>query len=297
MRILFNNVNFDSRSGPNGFGLKLARQLIKVGHEIVAQDPDVALSFIQGYVPGTKNVLRLDGIWFNVSQDWKKMNEPIRKSYDLADSIIVQSEFNKELVFNYFGKRENVQVVHNGTDLSILEKIHPANTDHSRNETWLCASSWRPHKRLAENIEYFQCAAGEKDVLFVAGSGDAKAAIDCKDPRVVYVGDLSWEHLVSLMKAASNFIHLAYLDHCPNVVVDARAAGCRIVCSDSGGTVEIAGSDAVVVKDTNWDFSPTALYEPPGLDMSNLGSPMEPKSNNIVDVCDQYCEIFENLVA
>ena len=297
MRILFNNVNFDSRSGPNGFGLKLARQLIKTGHEIVSRDSNIALNFIQGHVSNTKNVLRLDGIWFNISQDWEKLNEPISKSYDLADSVIVQSEFNKELVSKYFGKRDNVHVVHNGTDLDSIEKIQPAKTGHDRAKTWLCASSWRPHKRLAENINYFQHAAGEKDVLFVAGSGDAAAAIDCKDPRVIYVGDLSWEHLVSLMKAASNFIHLAYLDHCPNVVVDARAAGCKIVCSDSGGTAEIAGIDAAVIKDASWDFAPTTLYEPPKLDMTNLGVSIQPKTNNIVDVCDLYCKIFEKLVA
>jgi hypothetical protein len=46
-------------------------------------------------------------------------------------------------------------------------------------------------------------------------------------------------------------------------VVDARAAGCRIVCSSAGGTKEIAGLDATIVEEEEWDLSPVDLYDPP----------------------------------
>ena len=47
MKIQFENVDFNSSSGPNGFGLKLARELIRSGHEITLDSADVRLSFIQ----------------------------------------------------------------------------------------------------------------------------------------------------------------------------------------------------------------------------------------------------------
>ena len=49
MNIYLDNVNFSSSSGPNSFGRKLAKELIKLGHKIDEQDPtkiDVILTFI-----------------------------------------------------------------------------------------------------------------------------------------------------------------------------------------------------------------------------------------------------------
>ena len=68
--------------------------------------------------------------------------------------------------------------------------------------------------------------------------------------------------LLSLYKRSSTFVHLAYLDHCPNVVVDAQAAGCKIVCSSTGGTHEIVDNGIVILED-EWDMKPCTLYKPP----------------------------------
>ena len=58
-------------------------------------------------------------------------------------------------------------------------------------------------------------------------------------------------------------IHLARYDSCPNVVVDARAAGCQIICSSIGGTKEIAGPDAIVIYEDPWDYSPASTTNLP----------------------------------
>ena len=52
------------------------------------------------------------------------------------------------------------------------------------------------------------------------------------------------------------------------MVADARASGCRIICSSSGGTKEIAGSDAIVIEENEWDFQPVELYKPPKLNFN-----------------------------
>jgi len=193
------------------------------------------------------------------------MNRPIIDSYNNADAVVVQSEFNKLLIEKYFNARDNVHVINNGTDLKLIDMVPAAVvSDYSRENIWLCASSWRPHKRLDDNIRYFLETAPNSDILLVAGHD---AAFD-KNPRIFYLGDLSWQQLVSAMKTSSHFIHLAWLDHCPNVVVDARAAGCHIICSSSGGTEEIAGPNSTIIEEDQWDFSPVKLYCPPTIDFS-----------------------------
>jgi len=298
LKILFDNADFGSSSGPNSFARKLAEELIKRKHSVnEALKPDIQLSFIMASQDlGMPIIQRLDGIYFNSEQDWKSLNEPIKKTYDISSGVIFQSNFNKQLSEKYFGEKILSTVINNGTDLSLIEKItplsHPA-IDGFEN-VWSCASSWRPHKRLKDNVRYFLECAGEKDCLVIAGSNPD---YEIKHERVFYVGNLEWEQLISLYKRSKYFIHLALMDHCPNVVVDARAAGCKIVCSSSGGTKEIAGINSVIVKDMEWDFVPFRLYQPPELDFGALCEPPQiEKSIDIKDVADSYLSFFEEFL-
>ena len=297
MKVKFDNVDFKSRSGPNMFGQKLAIQFQKdESIEIVNENYDIQLSFIQMTNIFNPTILRLDGIYFNTQVDWKKQNLPIQRSYNAAAHIVVQSDFNLSLVKRYFGNRDNVSVIRNGTCLDIIDKVQPASLgDFSEKEIWLCASSWRPHKRLKDNIEYFLQAAPVNAILVVAGEHpdhDASAT-----GRVIYAGNLRWDHLISIMKIASTFIHLAWLDHCPNVVVDARACGCKVICSSTGGTKEVAGKNSIIIEEDEWDFSPTELYNPPSLDFYRSRPATEAVSSiDIKSVCSDYTSIMKRLL-
>jgi len=290
MKIDFENVDFNSKSGPNGFGLKLARAFTDMGHQITYDNPDVRLSFIQSANNFNPTVLRLDGIYFNIDQDFVSLNMPIKKSYDYAKLVIVQSSFNKKLVEKYFGKKERIEVINNGTDTSIIEAVPVAQTNLSKNQIWMCASSWRPHKRLEENIEYFKAFSEREDILLVAGSNSEKFIKDedRNNPRIKLLGDLNWHQMISCMKASSKFLHLAWLDHCPNVVVDARASGCKIICSSSGGTKEIAGLGDTIILEEEWNFEPTQLYSPPKMNFEKSSVKESEISININDVSKKY---------
>ena len=255
MKIQLENVDFNSRSGPNGFGLKLARQLTRDGHELTNTSPDVRLAFIQSTNDFDPTVLRLDGIYFNSAQNWKAMNEPIKRSYNHAQAVIVQSEFDKQLVFRFFGERKDVHVIHNGTDVDLINRV-PAYLDSTaipRETIWMCASSWRPHKRLDENIRLFQTLRSEGDRLFVAGK-NATPAGDVDTSNVYFLGDLTWEAMIGWMKSAGHFIHLSWLDHCPNVVVDAKVSGCKLYVSEAGGTAEMVEPKDSVYKDATFNL-------------------------------------------
>lgn len=269
MKIRFENVNFNSNSGPNSFGKKLSKHILKQGHEIVDQHYDAALCFIEdkSNLPSHNLFQRLDGIYFNTDFNFKEQNESILKTYKKAAGVIFQSEFNKQLIFKYFGTHQNNVIIPNGADTDLIESIEPIKNvilDKYEN-VWCCAARWRPHKRLKENIEYFLEHKEASDCLVVAG----KPNYHVKDPNIFYVGDISYEKLLSVYKRSKYFIHLSWLDHCPNVVVDARASGCQIICSSAGGTAEIAGLDATIIEEPVWDFKPIQLYNPPKLNFLN----------------------------
>ena len=293
MKIYIDNIDVNSRSGPNTFAVKLARSLLTKNHRINLDDkPEVQLSFIHAQKHLAPIVQRLDGIYFNSQQDWKTLNKPIKDTFDIASGVIYQSSFNKTLTEKYFGKKASSVVIHNGTDLDAIsgaEVIQNQQLDKFE-DVWTCASSWRPHKRLSENVRDFLEHSSEKDCLVIAGEN---ADFEIKHDRVFYAGNLNWPQLIGLYKRSKYFIHLALMDHCPNVVVDARAAGCKIICSDSGGTKEIAGLDSIVIKDVEWDFEPFKLYEPPKLDFTIAAKSVDPAELDINKVSEEYVAFLE----
>ena len=297
MKIYFDNIDFNSCSGPNSFGTKLASELEKNGHRINKdKDPDIQLSFIQAAQKLAPVVQRLDGIYFNSEQDWELLNKPIRQTYDLANGVVFQSEFNKTLTEKYFGKKEKSIVIHNGTDLEYISKIPELNDPviNKFDNVWSCASSWRPHKRLSENVRYFLEHSGDNDCLIIAGNNPD---YQIKHNRVFYVGNLNYPQLISLYKKSKYFIHLALMDHCPNVVVDARSSGCKIVCSSSGGTKEIAGDHSVIIQDMSWDYLPFKLYEPPRMDFSKIETQVQNSVINIEKVSSMYLSFFRKILS
>ena len=285
LKIYTHNFNPQSNSGPNKFTRHLFNALIN-NHKVRVtnnqNDSDVEFCLIQQQAHKVKPmVLRLDGIYFNSEQDFKQQNAPIRFAYENADAVVFQSNFNKQLTESWFGPHKNGHVIHNAADSNFInlpdfkQGVVPKYGnemswpwDHDK-EVWSCAASWRPHKRLMQNVLYFLDHAPENAVFAIAGGlgmDEAKQYMNMS-PRIYVLGDLVYPQLISLYHRSSTFVHLAYLDHCPNVVIDAQAAGCRIVCSSTGGTHEVVNNGIMIVED-EWDFKPCALYKPPVMDFS-----------------------------
>jgi len=314
MKVFAHNFNPHSNSGPNKFTRSLFEQLIKKqGFSFTSQDEsDVEFCLIQQTVMKKKPmILRLDGIYFNSEQDYEKQNAPIKFAYDNADAVVFQSNFNKSLTERWFGEHPNSHVIHNAY---FGEKVKDENFKKifGSREIWSCASSWRPHKRLIENVKYYLNCAPDNSVFIVAGTGyseEEKKEIQNlisqnklyqeKNRQVYLVGNLDYHLLRQLYDASSTFVHLAYLDHCPNVVVDAYAHGCQIVCSNSGGTQEIGeGFKVVLEKGSPWDFSPIELYNPPEISLNRkISFAGENDAKERAKNClSKYEEIFRSLI-
>jgi len=279
MKVFTHNFNPQSNSGPNKFTRTLFSKLVNDKKVSLSsqEDADVEFCVIQQQAHKVKPmVLRLDGIYFNSEQDFKQQNTPIRFAYNNADAVIFQSNFNKKLTESWFGPHKNGHVVHNAADPDIVN--HPIVIEsyktmqwpwNKEKEVWSCAASWRPHKRLLQNILYFLDHSPPEAVFAIAGSlgmDEAKQYLSMSE-RIYVLGELSYQNLLALYHRSSTFVHLAYLDHCPNVVIDAQAAGCKIICSSTGGTHEIVDNGTMILED-EWDMKPCALYKPPNVDFS-----------------------------
>jgi len=291
MNIHLDNVNLQSLSGPNSFAQKLVKYAQQNGHTFnIQQKPNAFLCFIETNRQSCEVPLiqRLDSVYFNTNADYHLQNANIRRTYELADGVIFQSEFGKKLVTKFFGEHPNSVIIYNGADVEKIESIKPVDNpimDKYEN-VWSCASSWRPHKRLGENIKYFLEHKGDNDCLVIAGEAPEKI----KAPDIFYTGNLMHDTLLALYKRSKYFIHLGWLDCCPNVVVDARACGCQIICSDSGGTKEIAGEGAILIQDTEWDFEPMELYNPPKLNFEKKFNNLHNSEYNMKIVAEQYID-------
>lgn len=307
MRVYFHNFNPLSNSGPNKFTRQMVNTLvenkkIKISKDQNEADAEFALIQLTDYKK-KPTILRLDGIYFNTRQDFKSQNSLIEYSYKASDRVVFQSEFNKKLTEHWFGFHSNSFVIHNCPDMSLINSIQGDKFDDKIDnsiEVWSCASSWRPHKRLGENLRYF-CENSPKDsIMLVAGADPNPLTIkkysEESKGRVFYVGELDYHSLLSLYKRSTTFVHLAYLDHCPNVVVDAQAAGCRVVCASSGGTPEIV-YEGNIIEDKGWDFSPIDLYDPPKLNFEKVKKvSRNKKPDTIVECSNYYFDIMKEML-
>ena len=126
MNVCLENVNMQSNSGPNYFAQKLVKYMGLRGTTFEPSLPyNIKLTFIesQGLQPSLPMIQRLDGIYFNANFDCDKMNYNIRRTYDAAKGVIFQTNFNKDLIFNWFGPHDNYQVINNGADVLVIRNI------------------------------------------------------------------------------------------------------------------------------------------------------------------------------
>lgn len=322
MKIFTHNFNPQSNSGPNKFTRTLFQKLIKDNNVYLShqKDADIEFCVIQQQAFKLKPmVLRLDGIYFNSEQDFNQQNAPIKFAYDNADAVVFQSNFNKKLTESWFGSHKNSHVIHNAADSSFInlpdlkqgvipkfgnEMFWP--WDYEK-EVWSCAASWRPHKRLLQNVLYFLDHAPDNAVFAIAGGlgmDEAKQYMNMS-PRIYVLGELQYPQLISLYHRSTTFVHLAYLDSCPNVVIDAQAAGCKIICSSTGGTHEVVNNGIVILED-EWDMKPCTIYKPPNMDFSKIkeveihrdfrDKKTGEKVSCFVNCVNSYYDIFKSLL-
>ncbi len=280
IKICLSNVDLNSNSGPNTFGGRLAKQLIKDGHQIISEESahnsDAFLVFIEPRSNPPKNVRmvqRLDGIWFKPEQ-FESHNKLIKWAYDRADHIIWQSEFDKQMTCTHWGERSG-SVIRNGIDIRKRKVSQQSLIDirKSYEKVFVCSANWHRQKRLKENIDLFKLLRRnyESACLIVMG---ANPDVDAEDPDVFYTGPVPHEICLEVYSMADWMLHLAWLDHCPNVVVEALSQNTPVICTESGGTKELVGKRGLVIPETTkYNFELCDYDKPPEIELSPIQLP------------------------
>lgn len=307
MKLHLDNVNPSARTGPNTFASRLTKGLLSAGHDVVAvgSDADASIVFIEptGAPLAKRVVQRLDGIWFK-PEEFQTKNVGIKGLYDRADGVIFQSRFDQQMVTKWWGEAKAADVIHNGVDTTPINEITIPQLVQIRSmyeHVFVCSSNWHPQKRLKSNIELFDHLRRglPNSCLLVMGNNP-----DCRvtDPHVMYTGSQPPEVYMQVLAAANWMLHLAWLDHCPNVVVEALAQGTPVLCSESGGTKELVGDFGVILRERqSYDFSLVDYDNPPSIDVEQvlrlpnkdaLGSHAD---IDIVSTTQRYIKFIEEL--
>lgn len=292
MKIHLDNVNMSSNSGPNSFGKRLAMGLIESGHEVELYDgknSDVSIVFIEptGRPLAKKVIQRLDGIWFS-PEEFEEKNFSIKKLYHEADGVIWQSEFDRGMTTKWWGNPKNGTVIRNGINAPEIKKFQIPALEQIRQHyemLFVCSANWHPQKRLMANIDLYKHLRSfySSAALIVLGSNPIKVA----DPHIFYAGSQPHEVCLEIFSAANWMLHLAWLDHCPNTVVEALSQGTPVVCSEQGGTKELVQNFGVILKEKNeYNFELTNYDNPPILDLTQINKklPEKEKLGNPFDV-------------
>jgi glycosyltransferase involved in cell wall biosynthesis len=308
LKVYFDNVSWEAEhTGPNCFAKRLAIQLGYAG--ITVADPDdydVALVFIEPTTRLDKRkpfVQRLDGFWMKPEQMASGMNGGIKHCYEQATCVVWQSDFDRKMSLKHFGAKEGV-IIRNGIEIkpSIVRSEQLIEMRAKYDKIFVCSANWHPQKRLRDNVEVFRHIRAnqyQNSCLIVLGNNpDYHVA----DKGIFYTGSIRHDLCAEVYSIADWMIHMAYLDHAPNVVVEAIAQGCPVLCASNGGTreqIELAEGNGIVIKEEQeFDYSLVDYDNPPRISLNSVPYLTEmraqPCSVDIIPITREYEKILRS---
>lgn len=289
-----------------GFFLKrLKSALADLGVECVHNKKakhDVYLDYVTFKLNSPKPcILRLDGVNYTLSKRAKSENALIQKSVSRADAVIFQSKFCDEAVRRRIKVNCTTAVILNGDDPGRFESAKPAVSDYGVN--LLTAARWRRHKRLKEIVKSFLLWDNSDSCLWIAGEPDYR--ID--HPRIKYLGRLSQAQLIGYYLLSDAFVHISFIDSCPNAVVESICAGTPVLCNNVGGNPELVDKSGEICQiDKPYNWKTIDPYKPPKVDLSLIAEGMNRIISrtydcnrpdlNIKEVAQQYIELMARLI-
>lgn len=295
-------------TGPNTFGRRLAECFVELGHQVVdeSNNADISLVFIEptGKKLARKVVQRLDGIWFSPEQ-FHTHNTKIKSLYASADAVVWQSIFDKNMTTKWWKQPKNGIVISNGVNPKFANDANLARNlnilKQKYEKLFVCAANWHGQKRLLDNIKLFNhLKQFYKSACLLVLGGNARVQ---PTEDIFIVGSLPQEHCMQIYKSCDWMIHLAWLDHCPNTVVEALACGTPVICTEDGGTKEIVGSYGIVLQEkTPYDYDLVDYDNPPSLDFSQIMKSLPKKESlgaqpflKIEDTAKSYLDFFQSI--
>ncbi len=204
-----------------------------LGHKIVdsRRNANVQLSVVKITNNTLPTLLRLDGVYYDLADNYKSRNTEISRSHQIADAVVYQSKFSKKMCERYLGQRSTpiYDVVYNGVSNWQNFKLH-------NGINIVACAKWRRPKRLQETIEVFleYLESYPNSKLHIIGPM-SRGAKEIPTKNVIYYGRVSEDRIKEIYTTADLCIHLCKKDSCPSSVVEALSAGVPVVTTNAGG--------------------------------------------------------------
>lgn len=248
-----------------------------------------------------KRVVRIGPSHFDTNQNWKQLNKRKAEAVRNSDGVIYQSRWSQNVGRIYLGDGKLETVIFNGHPIVDFPG-HRMLLDTAVMST----RKWVSQKRLKNTLQIFRDNfTGSPYKLMVLGECDKKLIRKFNSDNILIRGPVSQQDVKNVLSHAKFMIHPVWLDACPNSVVEAIAHGCSVLCSDQGGTKEIAISGERIPEEP-WDFKPVNLNKPPKMDsdiwanaikyMFNVGFGLTQHHIDINNIADQYIEFFKKVL-
>tara|TARA_Y100000034_G_C6817479_1_gene367911 strand:+ start:152 stop:931 length:780 start_codon:yes stop_codon:yes gene_type:complete len=249
-------------------------------------------------------VLRLDGAYYDISNKTHlKSNKKIYNDVKKSDGVIYQSIFSKKVCDFYIGKARNSIVINNGADVDFFKNASDPTLNKKYKYNFLTASRWRSPKRLKQIVKSFNKWGKNSAVLWVAGNPD----VSISGKNIIGLGSIGKKELASYLKISDAFIHICWVDSCPNGVVEAICSETPVVCNNQGGTPEIVKDRGIICGlDKKYNFKKMNHSRPPGIDLSKLVEAYEAVINldvkinnddlNINFIANEYLSFFGEII-
>lgn len=248
------------KGGPATFRSRLINSLNKIEDiEVIIDEEskfDVGLEFIQKNTSYKKPyILRASSCYYLYKYKlWN--NKPIYKSINKSAHTIFQSKFahmlcNRVLRLEDRGAiKSGHSIIYNGIDLDYIDKIKP-NTKVKPGSFVACAR-WDSNKRPISMIKGFLEADIKRHLYIIGGEGVAVWGRELgkkykKNKYIHFLGEKTNAETISIMKSCDYQLHLAFIDICPNSVLEGMACGLNVLCSNLGGTPEIVGDNGIIL--------------------------------------------------
>jgi len=246
--------------GPWIFCKRLKNELVSQGIGY-SKDAYNRMSIISGAPEeGKFNILRLDGLYFYKC----RQNKNIFKSRELYDHIIYQGDFCKQQYEAFTGTIKDSTIIRNGVPDSFFNQ--ETNLITCKNPVVVASAHWRRHKRLNEIIEAFSSPKLKNVELWVLNGKGFKGKVT---DNVKLMSNYKPSKLPQILQSATAMIHLAWLDWCPNSVIEGLASGLPVLCSHNGGTKELVKDDGIIIElEEDYKIGTRLdLYSPPKVDI------------------------------
>ena len=216
---------------------------------LTVKKPDIYFSTVLGSPPWKcKFVYRAAAAYYDTINQKKRhgFNIKIGKVVKKADHVIYQTAFARKMVQKILRvKAKRFTIINNGIDISPYANVSAYVS--SKQHVFVACGNWTvPAKRGAAIVKSFLSVNIPSSELIMIGNG-----IKSKRSNVVCTGKLSFENIVPYLKGCSAFVHLCYVEACPNAVTEALAFGKPVICNNIGASPELVKEDGIIVQCDN----------------------------------------------